>query len=137
MECNHTNLLHLKTKFEIKYDYPIFSFKHLTSNKKFNFEGIKHEEKDGFKKLLLDKIQEIESNYTTRTLFSLRKPNYFESIPAERLNFNIDTIKISKDTKVYVFRVTSDYRMICVFSDIAPIFHIVGFDFRFNAYNHG
>lgn len=137
MECNHTNLLHLKTKFEIKYDYPIFSFKHLTSNKNFNFEGIKHEEKDNFKKLLLDKIQEIESNYTTRTLFSLRKPNYFESIPAERLNFNIDTIKISKDTKVYVFRVTSDYRMICVFSDVAPIFHIVGFDFRFNAYNHG
>ena len=141
MACNNnekiTNLIHLQSNLNVKYNYPIFSLKYLTTNKKYNFNGIKNDELDEFREKLIEKIIDLESKYTTENLFSMKKSNFFEGINYYQLKFNIDNIEISKDTKVYVFRVTSDYRMICVFSDIAPIFHIVGFDFRHNAYNHG
>ena len=86
---------------------------------------------------LLSKIREFETEYTTKRLFSIRKSNVFEFFNIESLKFKPDKINYSNDTKIYVFRVTSDYRMICMYSDIAPIFHIIGFDFRFNAYDHG
>jgi len=141
MACNNnekiTNLIHLQSNLNVKYNYPIFSLKYLTTNKKYNFNGIKNDELDEFREKLIEKIIDLESKYTTENLFSMKKSNFFEGINYYQLKFNIDNIEISKDTKVYIFRVTSDYRMICVFSDVAPIFHIVGFDFRFNAYNHG
>lgn len=135
--CKKNNLLHFETKLGINYDYPIFSFKHLVINKEYNFSKIPENELKDFCKLLIETIQKLETQYTTKSLFSMKKSNIFESFSIERLKFKPTTLKYSNDTKVYIFRVTSDYRMICIFSDVAPIFHVIGFDFRYNAYNHG
>lgn len=135
--CKKNNLIHFESKLGILYDYPIFSFKHLVSIKKYNFQSIPENELKEFSRNLIDKIRTIETQYTTKTLFSLKKSNVFESFSIEQLHFKPTGLEYSNDTKVYVFKVYSDYRMICMFSDVAPIFHIIGFDFRFNAYNHG
>lgn len=135
--CKKNNLIHFESKLGIKYDYPIFSFKYLTDNKKYNFDAIPKNELKQFKVQLVSKILELETKYTTKTLFALRKPKVFEFFNIEDLKFKPNKINYSNDTKIYIFRVTSDYRMICMYSDVAPIFHIIGFDFRFNAYNHG
>lgn len=135
--CKKSNLIHFESKLGIKYDYPIFSFKYLTDNKKYNFDAIPENELKQFKVQLLSKILELETMYTTKTLFALRKPKVFEFFNIEGLEFKPNKINYSNDTKIYIFRVTSDYRMICMYSDVAPIFHIIGFDFRFNAYKHG
>lgn len=135
--CKKNNLIHFESKLGIKYDYPIFSFKYLTNNKKYNFDAIPPKELNDFKVQLLSKIQTLETQYTTKSLFSMRKSEVFEHFSIERLYFKPQGLIYSNDTKVYVFRITSDYRMICMFSDVAPIFHIIGFDFRFNAYSHG
>ncbi|MDD2207971.1 MAG: hypothetical protein PHG03_00320 [Bacilli bacterium] len=135
--CNKNNLSSINSQLGIRYDSPIFSFQHLVSNNKYNFSGLPSNEFQNFCRLLIEKIYSLEKNYTIKSLFNLRKPNFFESFPIDRLYFKPKTLIYSKDTKVYVFRVTSSYRMICMYSDVAPIFHVIGFDFGFNAYDHG
>jgi len=136
-QCKKNKLENLESKFGIMYDSPIFSFKYLVNNKKYNFEAIPDNELKDFCKKLIEKISKFEKEYTIRSLFNLRKDNVFEKVTIENLYFKPSNIKYSNESVVFVFRITSDYRMICMFSDVAPIFHVIGFDFRFNAYNHG
>ena len=55
-DCKKNNLMHLESKFEIKYDFPMFSFKYLTTNKKYNLEAISGVELDEFLRILYNKI---------------------------------------------------------------------------------
>ena len=137
LNCEKCNLSKINSKLGFVYDRPLFSFNYMTKNKKFNFE---HKDKVLIKKfscLLLQKIKELENKFTIKQLFVLHNKKVFESLCINKINFSPCGITVSSDTKIYVFRVTKDYRMICLYSDIAPIFHIIGFDFDFSAYDHG
>lgn len=137
--CEKCNLSKIKSKLGFVYDKPLFSFKHITKNKNFNFDSKSIDEKElkKFHASLNKKIIDIETNFTVKYLFSLRNKEIFESFCINKIKFKPNEITVSDDTKIYIFRVTSKYRMICLYSDIAPVFHVIGFDFRFNAYNHG
>jgi len=136
-KCDKNNLKHLTSSFVTNYDNSLFSFKYLTKNNKYNFNRLQNDELNNFKVSLIDKIKKLETEYTTRELMSIRKKSIHESFSIDRIRFKANNINYSNDTKVHVFRVTSDYRMICLFSDVAPIFYIIGFDLRFDAYDHG
>lgn len=119
-------------------EYPIFCFKYLTANKKYNF---KYFEKDlnllKAKNIILDEV----IKYQCKTWLEWGQENKktgFETITSNQLNFSPAGIDLSNDTKLVVFRVNSQkWRLIGYRSDIFKgVLHIIGFDFNYTAYKH-
>lgn len=137
LNCEKCNLSKINSRLGFIYDRPLFSFNYMTTNKNFNFEYKDKALVKKFSHLLIQKITELENKFTIKQLFVLHNNKIFESFCIGKIYFKPSGIIVSNDTKVYVFRVTDNYRMICLYSDIAPIFHVIGFDFNFSAYDHG
>ncbi len=136
-DCKKNNLKHFSSNYVAGHDNPLFSFNYMTTNNNYNFKRIKNNELDDFKIKLIEKLIELEKNYKVKDLMSLRKKTIYESFSLDEIKFRGNNISSSNDTKVHVFRITSDYRMLCIFSDVAPLFYVIGFDFRYDAYCHG
>lgn len=117
--------------------YPVFCFKHITTNKKHNINFFKKDVNAKTKAYgalfyLIDDMQ----NSTWRELFSRRKETGFESIPYKEIKLKPNSYKITPDSKVISIRFKrQNYRMIGVKEN--DIFHVFGFDFDYSAYDHG
>ena len=121
--------------------FPVFNFRHLTTNQNFTFDKFSSNtkyEKGNFTIALLDKLV-ILSKSTWKDLSLLNKYQGYETIEYSQLNFTATALSLKKDMKVFVFRFASDRaRIIGYKSEANPnILFIIGYDFDFSAYNHG
>jgi hypothetical protein len=118
--------------------YPVFCFKHLTTNKSYNFDYFKNsKELNEAKSIILDKLIETQSK-TWLELHQLNKRLGIETLPYSKIRFSSNDYEISKEQNIYVFRLNSqNWRMLGIKSEInKDVLHIIGFDFDFSAYNH-
>lgn len=118
--------------------YPAFSFRYLTRNKKYNYEYFS-EGKDKEKMLshLSKKIIELTQNpYTYWN--NLTKQTGVEMLYYWQMeNVLPNGLEMSKDDKVWVFRFYSqNYRILGVRLESCPTMYIIGFDFNYGAYSH-
>lgn len=117
-------------------EHPVFCFRYLTSNKRYNLSNSK-EPLNKAKLFLLIKMEEM-SHLTWQELFNRNHINGLESIPLSRLNFDADKeLTLSKDEKFLSIRFgQQDRRIIGIKRNGCPILHIIGIDFDFSAYQH-
>jgi uncharacterized protein YuzE len=120
--------------------FPAFSFQHMTTNQKYNFDyfskKMSHDEQKA-KSALINKLIEISSN-TWLDISGQGKKMGFETIPQSEINFSPENYTMSKDSKYFIFQFNNhNMRIIGIKKDSCPIYYIIGFDFNFSAYNHG
>lgn len=119
-----------------------FNFQYITSDKKFNFDYINKNDKKISKDLLL-LLQKISQSSWEELRTKGKHNGGFEVIEysnfKESIAGNIKHKKITKDTKLYVFRFGGDkYRMIGYKSNSCKAaLHILGFDFNHTLYDRG
>lgn len=134
------NTIHYPSK-QKEIDYPIFCFKHITTNSKYNIGYFRNKMRDKERaySAFFHLISDIQT-HSWRELGNLNKKNRgsFETLYYHQLKFCPRELEIAKDDKVLVFRFKRDkYRMIGFKSnDLKNLIHIIGFDFDFSAYNH-
>lgn len=118
--------------------YPVFCFKHLTTNKKYNIEYFKKKnvrEKSKAYGALFFLINDMQ-NSGWKDLFSRSKEIGFESIQSKQLKLQPKNLSLSPDSKVLCIRFKKQtYRMLGIKNK--DVFHVIGFDFDYSAYNHG
>lgn len=119
-------------------NYPVFCFRYITNNNKFNFKFITDKNQllimyREFYKKLYDL-----SNITWETLHNLDKKKGLEYISIKSLNFEPNDYILSQDDKFISIRFCQNkYRMICIKSKLnKDVIHIIGFDFNYSAYKH-
>lgn len=126
--------------------YPVFCFKHITTNKKYNINFFK-KSKDkqrayGALFYLIGEMQQM----TWKDFMSLPKETGMESMKSSELKFNPNDYDLTPDQKVVVIRFNRQkYRVIGIKERIpgasdkesVDIFHVFGFDFNYSAYDHG
>lgn len=129
-------------KIEIKTfkieEYPIFCFRHLTTNKNYSFEYLKNNKDIELAKVkILDKIIELQSKNWLE-LGLKNKTTGYETITYNQLNFSPFNIELYKDSKLIIFRINNqNWRLIGYKSDnFKGVLHIIGFDFYYSAYKH-
>ena len=121
---------------------PVFCFKHITTNRHYNFHyynsNKQYREKAESLESLLSRLHELSST-DWKALMTLEKKNGLETIPFGQMQFSPSSFTIGDDEKVYSFRFNKDKnRIICAkANDCRLTLHVVGFDFDFSAYNHG
>lgn len=118
--------------------YPVFCFKHLTTNKTYNFDYFKNpKDINEAKSIILDKLIETQSK-TWLQLHQLDKRAGIETLSYGDIRVSANNYEILKDQNVYVFRLNSQkWRIIGIKSEInKDVLHIIGFDFNYSAYNH-
>lgn len=128
----------LKESSENK-EYPIFCFKFLTTNNKFNFNYFTSEKEiKESKSIILDEIIRLQTKNWIEWGLE-RKSIGYESIPITKIKFRPNNMITTNDMKVIVFRVFSQkWRIIGIKSPFSKgVLHIIGFDFDYSAYNHG
>ncbi|MDU5274412.1 MULTISPECIES: hypothetical protein [Peptoniphilus] len=127
-------------------NYPIFSFKHITRNNKYNIKFFK-KSKDkqrayGALFYLIGEMQQM----TWKDFIRLPKEKGMESMKSSELNFYPNDYNLTPDQKVVVIRFNRQkYRVIGIKERIPgasdkegiDIFHVFGFDFDYSAYDHG
>lgn len=119
-------------------EYPIFCFKYLTTNNKYNFEYFNIiNEKNKAKCIIFDKLIELQQK-TWKQLVLERKNIGFETLPNNQIRFSPNNLQMTKDTKILSFRLNSqNWRLLGVRSEhFKSVLHIIGFDFDFSAYKH-
>lgn len=125
-------------------EYPFFCFKHLTTNKKYNFFFFANEkDKKEAKSIIFDKLLELQTK-NWQDLYVLSKKKGIETLNIEQLNFNPFNFITTKDMKVLVLRLNNnknvnsqEWRLIGIKSDnYKGVLHVIGFDFNYNAYKH-
>lgn len=88
-------------------EYPIFCFKYLTTNKRYNFEHFSNvQEQLKNKSLILDEIIRLQQKTWMEWGLESKKTG-FESIYINQLNFKPKELILSNDTKAIVFRINS------------------------------
>lgn len=120
-------------------DYPSFSFEFLTKQNEYSFNYFKHDlqASEQAKAALIDKFLVLSSEDWT-DLEQLNKRTGFEMIPAREVKISLDQIKVEKPTNLIVFRFDQQrFRLIGFKIKNNPVFYILGFDFDYDAYNHG
>lgn len=119
-------------------EYPIFCFKHLTSNKKYNFDyfGNDREQKEA-KSLILDEILKLQKKSWAEWGLENKKTGY-ESLPITQINISPKDFITTNDIKVIVFRINSQrWRLLGIKSQhFKSVLHVIGFDFDYSAYKH-
>ena len=71
-----------------------------------------------------------------KDLFSRSKEIGFESIPSKQLKLQPKNLSLPPDSKVLCIRFKKQtYRMLGIKNK--DVFHVIGFDFDYSAYNHG
>ena len=114
-----------------------FSFKHLTSRKEYNFEGLDKGKNREWHSALVDRIMQI-SKEPWLTWLNTPKETGIETIRASQLNFSPSGYEFSPDEKVFIFRFNSQSgRIIGIKERESPVYFVIGFDMDFSAYDHG
>lgn len=118
-----------------------FSFAHITTNNKFCFKTFKNHRDELIAYRYLFEILEELSQKTWVELLSKNKFLGIETIPYGEIHFkasNEDNL-VKNDTKIQIMRFgpNKKYRLLGFKLDNDPTFFIIGYDFNFNAYNHG
>lgn len=117
--------------------YPLISFRYMTTNKVYNQEHYKKDKSKTKEMLseLADRVIEI-SKQSYRYWNSLDKKSGSETIDYRRLNFKApDELGLKEIDKVMVFRFNKqDNRLIGYKKD--AILYVIGLDLDFTAYNH-
>lgn len=119
-----------------KGTYVIFSFKNITTNKRYNFEFFKKDFKTKLQAYtsLIERIIEIEN---TDWIDFINKPKIsgMESMKFNQINFKPNNYTILADDKVISIRFSNQkYRIIGIKDN--NVFRIFGFDFNYKAYKH-
>lgn len=133
--------------FSKKHDTILFSFKYITNQKEYNLSRFKKSNNLRNDILILNEFHECLNTLCLCGWEQLRVKNKYQGgrelmdysqiyISAHDPN---DELKLTKDSKCIIIRFGGNkYRLIGYRSKLCPsIFHIIGFDFSFNAYNHG
>ncbi len=125
-------------------NHPVFCFRYLTTNNKYNFEFYKNSnatEKNSVAAKLVEKLDEM-SKRSWVELFLNSKENggleqlSYDIVRFKPFNYNSEGI-LSEDTKYTIMRFDSDdKRIIGIKRSGCPIYHIIGFDFNHSAYPH-
>lgn len=114
-----------------------FSFKYLTTEKKYNFGKLDKGGKREWCTALFERTVEISSE-SWLTWLNKEKGVGIETIPAESLNFSPKDRCFSPDEKVAIFRFNKGRgRIIGIKESKSPVFYVIGFDTDYSAYNHG
>lgn len=125
--------------------YPWFSFRFMTLNKKYNIRflnSLQTNEREKTIYCLYKRMEEISSRpwvYWGR----LRKHEGLETIPFEVIHFSINgDTELSDDAKIYVFRFDTFMgkgcgRILGFKKSPCSTFHVIGYDFDFSSYPHG
>lgn len=123
--------------------YPWLSFRYLTRNSKYNLDGLPAgKDREIILCNLNRKLAEISGKpwlFWTQN----RKSTGLENLTYGDLEFSADPESpISKDTTVFVFRFdtnngTGRGRIIGFKNSPCAVFHIIGYDLDFSAYDHG
>lgn len=117
-------------------DYPVFSFKHITTNNTYNIKYFKKTREKAKAYGALFYTMDTLQNRSWLESMNLDKRKGFETIPYKALNFSPKNFTLTKDDKLLVVRFYRDkYRIIGMKED--NIFHVFGFDFNYSAYDHG
>ena len=125
-----------KVSIKKDIDYPVFSFKHITTNKKYNINYFNKPRDKAKAYGALFYIMDVFQNRSWLESMNLDKKNGFETISYKELKFNPKSFDLARDDKLLVVRFKrGDYRMIGMKED--NIFHVFGFDFNYSAYDHG
>lgn len=121
----------------------ILSFKHVTTNKNYNFEYFK--KTDARKNLdarkALDKLFSEITNI--EWIESIRRGKYrfggCEKLPKYQIaNIIIPNMKVTDDTPIYIFRFGNqdEYRACGIKGEGCHVLYIVAYDFNFSLYRH-
>lgn len=125
-----------KVSIKKDIDYPVFSFKHITTNKKYNINYFNKVRDKAKAYGALFYIMDVFQNRSWLESMNLDKKNGFETISYKELKFNPKSFDLARDDKLLIVRFKRDkYRMIGMKED--NIFHVFGFDFNYSAYDHG
>lgn len=123
-------------------NHPVFCFKYITTNSRYNYGyfGKKQRvEKLNCIESLFSKIEEW-TNGSWKEMFAKPKQTGIETIVYGDITFEskvCNNFSLAKDTKIIIMRYnSSNQRILGVKRDKCPIFHIIGYDFDFSAYNH-
>lgn len=131
----------LSVKPEPKPKRVSFSYAHLTTNKRYNFDYFQGdlrkeiEARRGLDELLqtLSKSTWLEIGQRNHKSFGGR-----ELLKREEIYFEPSGEGLTADEKVCVFRFkSSDCRLLGIRENGGDVLYIIGFDFKFNAYDHG
>ena len=126
-----------KKAIELK-EYPIFYSKHLTTNKKYNFNYFNNEKEQIIvKSIILEEILRLQEKTWVEWGIENKKTGY-ESIPITQINIIPKNLILPNDIKTIVFRINSQkWRLIGIRSmHFKSVIHIIGFDFDYTAYKH-
>lgn len=119
--------------------YPSFSFRYLTTNRRYNFSAVPPDgDHDSTYDALFLRLVEISSESWTYW-GQLRKEMGYETIPYGQIRFQASGLPfISNDSKIIVFRFNGGSMRILGYKK-APCatLQIIGFDFDYSAYDHG
>ena len=126
-------------------EHILISFRYSVKNKKYTIDS-KTRAKDKCNEVtevLFKRLEEI-SQTTWENLMNKPKEVGYEMISIGSLDINMDSLKkelnLSDDSKVIVFRFGKQqkYRLLGVKSkECAFMMYVVGYDWNYNAYNHG
>lgn len=136
-----------RCKFSMDHDTILFSFKYMTNQKEFNWQKFKnsgdlrkdisilnefHERLDSMSKGGWEDLRTRSKDQGGRELLDYSQI-YFSAYDPR------NDLKLTKDSKCMVVRFGGKkYRLIGYRSKLCPsLFHVIGFDFAHNAYNHG
>ena len=117
------------------------SLQYLSKNKQRNFEFFSKNLRTRLKALeeFLDLLKRLTSK-TRLEISSIPKESDcgFEEIPFEQINCSPDGIILDKGANIFIFRFCNGkYRLLGFFTEKAPVFNVIGFDFNYSAYSHG
>ena len=119
--------------------FPWISFKSMTKNSKYNLSKLK-DGKEREQTLLGVYSRLLELSMQPWLYWNgMRKKTGLETLYYEDLNFDANAT-LSKDTTIYVFRFDSYHgsgRILGYKTSPCAVFHIIGYDLDFSAYNHG
>lgn len=123
--------------------YPWFSFQNMTKNSKYNLSELHSgKEKEETLEGLYRRLQEL-SEYQWIYWMQQPKQSGLETLCYGDIKFEASrTVKISKDTSVYVFRFDTHKgrktgRIIGYKNSPCSVLYIIGYDLDFSAYAHG
>jgi len=121
--------------------YLWFSFRYMTANRRHSLEYLNEGQLRDTLPHLMEKLEEM-GQHTWEYCLSRPKGVGMETIPYDRLRFapGNDFI-ITKDEKVYILRFDTYQgpnkgRIIGCKKSPCAVFHIIGYDFDFSAYEH-
>lgn len=123
----------------ILFNYPSFSFEFLTKQSEFNFDYFKNDSQseNEAKAALIDKFLLLSSE-DWMSLEHLNKRTGFELLPTKEIKINLNHLPFEKPQKLFVFRFDKQrFRLIGFKRNNNPVLYILGFDFDYDAYNHG